>query len=89
MERVDRVNTNKRVRDLIRYGSSEECVRSIVRCQTGFTVCCDWVAKSLERNDRNIAFFNILSQTVPFLEFAAWGIDKPIQVLAFSARSVF
>ena len=89
MERVDRVNTNKRVRDLIRYGSSEECVRSIVRCQTGFTVCCDWVAKSLERNDRNLAFFNILGQTVPFLRFAAWGIDKPIQVLAFSARSVF
>lgn len=83
------MNTTKRIRELIRYGTSAQVAQAIQQCQAAFTRTCRWITTNRERNNRNLAFFNLLSQAIPFLEFAAWGIDKPIQVLAFSARSLF
>jgi hypothetical protein len=83
------VTIGTHIKDIIQYGNWGSAAAAILSCERKTRACCEWITANLERNDRNLAFFNILSQTGPYLELAAWGIERPIQLLAFAARSVF
>jgi hypothetical protein len=73
---------NRRLKDLVRYSTSEDVVSALSIIRDTFIQVAEWVRKNKPRDERNLAVFNLLTAVVPYIDLARQHRDGPAPVLA-------
>jgi hypothetical protein len=79
----------RRLKDVVKHGTSEDVVNAVLRIETALINITDWIRINLPRDERNLIFFNFLTAAIPHIRIAAQHHSGPTQVLALSARSLY
>jgi hypothetical protein len=61
---------NRRLKDLVRYSTSEDVVSALSIIRDTFIQVAEWVRKNKPRDERNLAVFNLLTAVVPYIDLA-------------------
>lgn len=81
--------TEPRLRDRVEFGDLAMVRSVLMAMHQHFANVCRWIALHVQRGDRSLVLFNLLSATSDYLYVAALNLQTHTSVLALAARSLY
>ena len=72
-----------------RYGTVAECTECFQQTANKIRSAGAWVSDNLERNDKTVTLFNLLSASADYLDLAAENIEEHISLIALATRNLY
>jgi len=83
------MQTDKALKDHLRNGTESDLKLALEKMQERFLEVSNWVIENKERNNENLALYNLLSSVIQYLRVLYISINENISILALSTRSLY
>lgn len=83
------MQTDKSLKDHVRNGTESDLKLALEKMQERFLEVSNWVIENKERNNENLALYNLFSSVIQYLRVLYISINENISILALSTRSLY
>src|SRR3972149_3223729 len=80
---------DKHLKDHVSWGSFADVEKALGSVSAAITNSCAWIKDNVNRTERSVTLFNILSGALPYLDIAKQNVTGPIQLVALCTRGLF